>query len=244
MDFVNLSIHEGIATVTIKRPKVNAINEQVVSELRDVFRDLALNTQVKAVILTGKGSFFSFGFDIPGFMNYSKEEFHRFVMSFSELVQHIFVFEKPVIAALNGHTVAGGCILAIACDRRVMVTGKAKIALNEITIGATIFTSIAEILKFTVGSGNAQRILYSGTMHSADEALTLGLVDEVQSEEGFDGAVLRAARELAERDGEAFGSVKRLLRKDALDRIERDERGSVSDFVDIWYSQSTWDKLK
>ncbi len=81
-------------------------------------------------------------------------------------------------------------------------------------------------------------------MHSADEALTLGLVDEVQSEEGFDGAVLRAAGELAERDGEAFGSVKRLLRKDALDRIERDERGSVSDFVDIWYSQSTWDKLK
>ncbi len=90
MDFVNLSIHEGIATVTIKRPKVNAINEQVVSELRDVFRDLALNTQVKAVILTGKGSFFSFGFDIPGFMNYSKEEFHRFVMSFSELVLAYF----------------------------------------------------------------------------------------------------------------------------------------------------------
>ena len=244
MEFVNLSIQEGIATVTINRPKVNAINQQVVSELRDVFRELALNSQIKAVILTGKGSFFSFGFDIPGFMNYPKEEFQRFLMSFSELVQRIFAFPKPVIAALNGHTVAGGCILAIACDRRVMVTGKAKIALNELTLGTSVFTSIAEILKFTVGSRNAQQLLYSGKMNSAEEALTLGLVDEVQSDEGLGDTALRAARELAERDAEAFGSVKRLLRKDALDRIESDERCSVSDFVDIWYSQNTWDKLK
>ncbi len=152
MEYVQLSIDDGIATVAINRPKVNAINEQVVSELRDVFLALARDTQVKAVILTGRGSFFSFGFDIPGFMDYPQEAFHRFIMSFSDLVQRIFVFPKPVIAALNGHTVAGGCVLAIACDRRVMVTGKAKIALNELTLGASVFTSIAEILKYTVGS--------------------------------------------------------------------------------------------
>ncbi len=120
MDFVRLSTADGIATVKIDRPKVNAINEQMVSELRDVFRALALDPGVKAVILTAEGSFFSFGFDIPGFMDYSKDAFLRFVLSFSDLVQRIFVFPKPVIAALNGHTVAGGCILAIACDSRIM----------------------------------------------------------------------------------------------------------------------------
>lgn len=244
MDFIELSLKDGIATVTLNRPKVNAINEQVVSELREVFGELASDTRVRAVILTGRGSFFSFGFDIPGFMDYPKEAFHRFVMSFSDLVRRIFVFPKPVIAALNGHTVAGGCILAIACDRRVMVTGKAKIALNEITLGASVFTSIAEILRFTVGSRSAQHLLYSGKMNSAEEALALGLVDEAHTEEGLDDAVLRCACDLAERDAEAFGSIKRLLRKDALDRIERDEKGSVSDFVDIWYSQNTWEKLK
>lgn len=244
MDFIELSLKDGIATVTLNRPKVNAINEQAVSELRDVFGELASDTRVRAVILTGRGSFFSFGFDIPGFMDYPKEAFHRFVMSFSDLVRRIFVFPKPVIAALNGHTVAGGCILAIACDRRVMVTGKAKIALNEITLGASVFTSIAEILRFTVGSRSAQHLLYSGKMNSAEEALALGLVDEAHTEEGLDDAVLRCARDLAERDAEAFGSIKRLLRKDVLDRIERDEKGSVSDFVDIWYSQNTWEKLK
>ncbi|MGH7851436.1 MAG: enoyl-CoA hydratase/isomerase family protein, partial [Thermodesulfobacteriota bacterium] len=70
MEFVQLSVDDGIASVTINRPKVNAINEQVVSELRDVFLELARDTGIRAVILTGKGSFFSFGFDIPGFMDY------------------------------------------------------------------------------------------------------------------------------------------------------------------------------
>ena len=244
MDFVRVSTESGIATVAIDRPKVNAINEQVVSELRDVFLELAVDERVRAVILTGRGSFFSFGFDIPGFMDYPREEFHRFILSFSDLVQRIFVFPKPVIAALNGHAVAGGCVLAIACDRRVMATGKAKIALNELTLGASVFTSIAEILKYTVGPGKTQMLLYTGKMNSAEEALALGLVDKVVSAEEMNDAALAAAQELAGWDVLAFGSVKRLLRKEALDRIESHEKGSVSDFVDIWYSENTWEKLK
>ncbi len=244
MEYVQLSADDGIATVALNRPKVNAINEHVVSELRDVFRELALDKQVRAVILTGRGSFFSFGFDIPGFMDCPKEEFHRFIMSFSDLVQRIFVFPKPIIAALNGHAVAGGCVLAIACDRRIMVTGKAKIALNELTLGASVFTSITEILKYTVGPRTAQMLLYTGKMNSAEEAADMGLVDKVVSAEDLNDAALGAANELAGWDVFAFGSVKRLLRKEALDRIENHERGSVSDFVDIWYSENTWEKLK
>jgi enoyl-CoA hydratase/carnithine racemase len=244
MEFVRLSVDDGIATVALDRPKVNAINEQVVQELRKVFRELALDDGVKAVILTGRGGFFSFGFDVPWFMDYHKEAFHRFVISFSELIQHIFVFPKPVVAALNGHTVAGGCVLAIACDRRVMVTGKAKIALNELTLGASVFTSIAEILKYTVGPRMAQHILYTGKMYSAEEASALGLVDKAVSAEDLVGAALEAARELAGWDMFAFGSVKRLLRKETLERIQHHEKGSISDFVDIWYSPDTREKLK
>ncbi|HVY55795.1 MAG TPA: enoyl-CoA hydratase/isomerase family protein [Thermodesulfobacteriota bacterium] len=244
MDFVRVSTEGGIATVTIDRPKVNAINEQVVAELRDVFGDLALNAGVKAVILTAQGSFFSFGFDIPEFMGYTKDAFHRFVLGFSDLVQRIFVFPKPVVAALNGHTVAGGCVLAIACDKRIMITGKPKIALNELTIGASVFTSISEILKYAVGPRNAQSLLYTGRMISAEEALGLGLVDEAHPAGDFGDAVLASARGLAERSGEAFGTIKRLLRKHVIDAIEKDETNTVSDFVDIWYSPETREKLK
>lgn len=239
MELVGLAIDEGLATVTLDRPKVNAINEQMVSELRVVFRELAMKPEVKAVVLTGRGSFFSFGFDIPAFMDYPKDSFHMFVTGFSELVRYIFSYPKPVVAALNGHTVAGGCILAIACDRRVMASGKAKIALNELTIGAGVFTSIAEILKFTTGARNAQHLLYSGKMSTAEEAFELGLVDEVCPAEGLNDAAIRSARELAGREGEAFRSIKTLLRKDVLDMIEKYEPGSVSDFVDIWYSEGT-----
>ena len=91
---------------------------------------LRIMKEVGAVVLTGQGSFFSFGFDVPGFMSYPKDSFERYVISYSELVKGIFMFPKPVIAALNGHTVAGGCVLAMACDYRVMVSGKAKIALK------------------------------------------------------------------------------------------------------------------
>ena len=244
MEFVRLSKESGIATVTIQRPKVNAINEQVVFELRDVFRDLAIDKHIKAVILTGEGSFFSFGFDIPEFMDYPKDAFHRFVLSFSDLVQRIFIFPKPLIAALNGHTIAGGCILAIACDRRIMVKGKPRIALNELTIGASVFTSVSEILKFTVGPRNAQSILYTGRMYSGEEALDLGLVDEAHPAEDFGDAVLASARDFAERSGEAFGTIKRHLRKHIADIIEKDEITTILDFVDIWYSHETREKLK
>ncbi len=185
MGFVDLSVDKGIATVTLDRPKVNALNEQVVDELASSFRELSADPSVGAVVLTGRGSFFSFGFDIPEFLDYPKESFLAYVMKFSKLVRDIFIFPKPVIAALNGHTVAGGCILTIACDRRVMVKGKAKIALNELTFGSTVFTSIVEMLRYIVGSRNAQNLLYSGKMQSAEEALALGLVDAVYSAEEF-----------------------------------------------------------
>lgn len=244
MKFVELSHNQDITTVTINRPKVNAINEEVVLELRNVFRDLESNKRVKAVILTGTGSFFSFGFDIPEFLDYTKDAFYMFILSFSELIQRIFIFPKPVVAALNGHAIAGGCILAVACDRRIMVTGKSKIALNELTLGATVFTSIVETLKYTVGARTAQDILYSGKMNSDEEALALGLVDELVSEDVLNDTALSRARAFAEMDRYAFRNIKKLLRTETLDRIEQHEKSSLSNFVDIWYSKNTREKLK
>lgn len=243
MKYVEFSMNDGLATVTLNRPKVNAINEEMVAELHSAFREAEADGRVRAVILTGGGSFFSFGFDIPGFMDAPKDEFQIFVTAFSGLARYIFAFPKPVVAGINGHAVAGGCVLALACDRRVMVSGKPKIALNELTLGVTIFTSIAEMLKLATGPRNAQGLLYSGRMCSAEDALALGLVDEAPPAEEFEAAVTSAANALANVPGEAFRITKTLLRKDALDRIGRDEENSISDFVDVWYSQETREKL-
>ena len=239
MSLVDVKISDKIATITISRPKVNALNDALVNELRSSFFSLQNNDYVSTIVLTGKGSFFSFGFDVPGFMPYPKSSFEQYVNKYSELVKTIFMYPKPVIAAIGGHAVAGGCVLAMACDQRVMITGKAKIALNEMTFGSSLFSCVTETLKYAVGAKNAEQIVYSGKMYSAEEAHSLGMVDQVASEDQFQGAVSELAQDFSNKDIVAFASIKKLFRTDTLSKIESDEGRSISEFVDIWYSDST-----
>lgn len=244
MSFVVSSKSDGIATVRIERGKVNPLNGTVVSELHDVFRGLKLDESVRSVILTGSGSFFSFGFDIPEFLSYSKGEFEGYLDAFTDFYRYLFSFPKPVVAALNGHTFARGCMIAIACDHRLMVDGKAKISLNEIGFGSSVLAGSTAILVYCIGTKKAQEVLYSGQMYSAREALQIGLVDEAVQEELFAVRVLEVAREYAGRDSVAFAGIKNLLREPVSEQIALREKGSIKKFLDIWYSEKTWENLK
>ncbi len=243
MSLVQLSRHDGIAVVTLQRGKVNALNPSGVAELRGCFEELSGDDSASAIILTGAGPFFSFGFDIPELMDFTKEEFTRFLESFTGLYREIFTTPKPVIAALNGHTIAGGCMLACACDYRVMVQGRARIALNEVTFGASVFAGSVEALTACVGQRNAERILLSGSMLSAEEASALGLVDRVAAPEEVQSLAHETAADLGSRDPVAFGSIKALLRDPIAQRMRDHEAASIRAFVDIWYSDGTRAKL-
>ena len=239
-----LTQEEGAATVCLARGKVNALNEAVVQELNNTFRDLEKDDRVRAVILTGSGKFFSFGFDIPEFLSYSKAEFTQYLDSFSKFSAYLFQFPKPVVAALNGHTVAGGCMLAIACDHRIMVEGRAKIALNEIGFGSSVFAGSVEMLRYCTGSKNAEDMLFSGKMYSAEEALQIGLIDGVTSVEQLKSEAGMVARKYVDKDLRAFAGIKGLLRRPVVDRFAGRESDSIGEFVDIWYSESTWKNLE
>lgn len=244
MQFVEVSREEGLAIVTLARGKVNALNETLVEELRACLEELAADEQCRAIVITGRGKFFSFGFDIPEFLSYSPKDFTRYLTKFSDLYTYLFLHLKPVVAALNGHTVAGACMLATACDHRVMVDGKAKISLNEITFGASVFAGAVEMLKACVGHRNAETILCTGSMYSADEALGLGLIDKETSEECLMEEAKRVARDLGRRDQRPFSSIKRLLRKPIAEEIVKREADSIREFVDIWYSEKTWKQVQ
>jgi 3,2-trans-enoyl-CoA isomerase len=238
-------VREGIvATVTIARGKVNALNEELVIELTETFGTLAADESVRAVIITGQGKFFSFGLDVPEFMHYSRADFTRYVTRFAELYTDLFLFPKPVVAALNGHTVGGGCLLAAACDVRLMVSGKAKTSLNEITIGSTVFVGGVEMLAYWVGRKNAQHVLFSGALFSAEEAQAIGLIDQVTSEADLPSEAARVAADLVSRAPRAFASIKMLLRKPVVDAFKPREGEAVEEFMDIWYSESTQEQLK
>ena len=244
MSFIHVSKDGEIATVILSRGKVNALNEPMVEELTKALEDLAIDNEVKSIIFTGSGKFFSFGFDVPEFLRYSKSDFISYLEKFTNLYTNIFQFPKPVIAALNGHTIAGGCMLATACDFRLMVTGKAKISLNEITFGSAVLAGSVEMLRYCVGSRNAQSILYNGAMYSAEEAFQLGLVDQVSSENVLTEDAKKVAQELAQKDSLAFRGIKHLLRKPAAEQMIKREKHAIFEFVDIWYSEQTWQNLK
>jgi len=241
---VHVSIRDGLAEVRLERGKVNALNEGVVDELSRSFRELAGDPRVRGSILTGTGKFFSFGFDIPEFMNASKEAFAHYVSRFCALYRELFAHKKPIVAALNGHTVAGGCMLATACDARIMVNGGAKIGLNEIGFGSSLFAGSLAILRFWVGEHRSQKIAYGGALYGAEEALALGLVDEAVAPGELADAARRRLEELASKPAPGFASIKMLLRRPVLDEIDRTEADSVREFVDIWYMPETRRELE
>jgi enoyl-CoA hydratase/carnithine racemase len=244
MDFVHRSNRDGIATLTLRRGKVNALNEDLVDQLHGALADLEDDPGTRAVILTGNGKFFSFGFDIPEFLPHSREDFRRYVLKFTDLYTYAFAYPKPLVAALNGHTIAGGCMLAITCDHRLMVSGKAKIALNEMGFGSTVFAGSVEMLRFCVGDANSARILYSGALYSAEEAKALGLVDTVVSGGELESAARTVATELAGKPGPAFTSIKSMLRRPVAEAMHSREQESIAEFLDIWYSEGTRENLK
>ena len=244
MEYISRTDQDGIAGLVIRRGKVNAFNDAVVEELSRTFGELALDPSVRAITLTGTGKFFSFGFDIPQFLGYDKARFTRYLTAFTRLYREIFLHPKPVVAMLNGHTIAGACMIATSCDYRVMVTGKARISLNEINFGSSVFAGAVEMLKLLVGHRNAESVLYSGAMYTAEEAHRMGLVDQVVSEADLEDEAGKVAREYAARDPDEFRSIKGLLRRAAAERMEKTEKDSIEEFVRIWYSEKTWARLQ
>ena len=232
-----------LALVRLKRGAVNAINHEMVLELLQLFHGLRDDDSVGGVVLTGSGKFFTFGFDIPEFMSWSKDAFIEYLTDFTRFYREVFLFPKPVVAALNGHTIAGGCMIALACDRRLMAEGTSKISLNEVDIGASVFAGATEMLKARVGHAVAEQVLYSGDMYMPEEALSLGLIDRVCPADELLDIAMEEAAGMAARDPVAFAGIKNLLRRPVLDDFSGREAASVQEFADIWYSEETRKKL-
>ncbi len=239
MSLISSDKSNSVATLTLSRGKVNAINPEMVQELRAQLEKLEADPETKAVILTGAGKFFSFGFDLPELMDSPREEFGSFIHQFTDLLEYMFLYPKPLIAAVNGHATGGGCMLALACDHRLMVSGKAKIALNEVTFGASVFAGSTEMLRFWTGSANAWKVLSTGAMFVAEEAKELGLVQEVVSESELLGVTQKIAEEMGEKPQAAFAHLKLLCRRRIVEEFAKHEDRAIEEWLDIWYSPET-----
>jgi len=135
-------------------------------------------------------------------------------------------------------------MLATACDHRLMVARKAKISLNEISFGASVTSGAVEMLKYCVGQQDAQKILFSGGMYSAEEAHEMGLIDRIAEDSELMEVSKAMAQDYIDTDLVAFASIKRLIKGPVAKRMQQREADSIKEFVDTWYSESTWKNLQ
>lgn len=244
MNSLEIRHSDGIATVRMSRGKVNALDGEMVTELRSAFRELARRDDVAGAVLTGTGAFFSFGLDVPSLYDLPPEEFAAFLRDFTALYTEMFGFPKPLVAAVNGHAAAGGCMLALAGDVRLMADGPGRIGLNEASFGSSLFAGSVEMLRFVVGDPAAVRVAHSGALFDVHAAAGIGLIDDVVPVEQLLDQARSRASTLGHGHAAAFRSIKSLLRHRVIATMRATEAASIDEFVQIWYSESTRKELQ
>ncbi len=192
------NINNGIATVTINRPdKLNALNAQAKSELREVFTQIKTDSNVIVVILTGAGEkAFVAGTDIKELTLLNSETGKEFSAKGQEVFDLIENLGKPMIAAVNGYALGGGCELALACHVRI-ASENAKFGQPEVNLGIIPGYGGTQRLARLIGRGRAMELILTGNQIDAQEALRVGLVNKVVPQADLMGAAIAMAEQIA-----------------------------------------------
>lgn len=225
---------EEIAEIRLACGKANALNLRSLAAISGAL-DEARRREARGVILTGYDRFFSTGLDLVGLYDLDWARMDACLREFDRVMLEVFEFPRPVVAAVNGHAVAGGCILSLACDARLVPNHGAQIGLNEIRLGLPFPASALEIARHSLPTEFTDSILYGGQLYTPVEAMSRGLVDGLAS-----GDVLEEARVLcrglAQQPVRAFQTIKASLKGPAVRRAQEWLDDLRHAFVEAWFS--------
>jgi enoyl-CoA hydratase len=223
----------GITVLRMRHGKVNALDLELLRAVTDAMRDADRNG---AVVLTGDGPAFSAGVDLRRIVDGGEPYVREFVPALSRTFMAIFDHPRPVVAAVNGHAIAGGCVLAAACDLRLMSQG--RIGLAELSVGVPFPTSAMEILRHAIGPA-AGRLVLTGSMLDAAQARSIGLVHDVAAPDTLLDSACGRAERMADVPAEVFSFSKRQLQQPAQDRIAARSADDDAAVVAMWSSDRT-----
>ncbi len=213
---LNLNIEDGIAIVTISRPKaLNALNSQFFREMDQMVTDIKSRNDVSVMVITGEGKAFAAGADIAEMVDMSEAEGIEFSKTGQNTFRSLELLEVPVIAAVNGFALGGGLELAMGCDFRIAST-KAKFGQPEVNLGLTPGYAGTQRLPRLVGLADALYLLLTGDMIPAEDALRIGLVQKVVEPDQLMPEVMKIAKTIASKGPKAVRKVKMVARKGLL----------------------------
>lgn len=245
MNTLQLTRKKEYTIVQMNRGKVNAINYEMVKELRQVFQELEKDTEVRGVILTGQPKYFSAGLDLIELYQYNEQQINDFFQALGMLYVEMLQFTKPFISAITGHSPAGGCVLAVTSDNRIMAEGPTyTIGLNEVAVNIQISQNLTDVYGFWIGSGLAHRFILEGKLLTGSEALSVGLIDALVPLDEVLGQAESKMRHYMAADQEILVSTKKKLRKTLLDRLQTDASESFQEASIIWWKPETRARMK
>ncbi len=234
-----------LLTVRLHKARGNAIDEPLLDELRSLFVELEADDTLRGVLLASSHpTLFCPGLDLVGLAAYDRPSMERFMAKFAAVVWALYGFQKPVVAALSGHAVAGGCVLALTADHRVLRRGGVQIGLNEVRIGVPLPWTVSVLLRSSVPSASLPQVALIGQNFTDDDALRVGLVDSLAPPTDFEQICLSRLEEFAERDPHSVGTTKAFLRLDALAEMKAREKEFSEPFLNAWFSAATRERMQ
>jgi len=233
---------DGIRILRLAHGKVSAMDIELGEALMQEMADAAA-APVKAVIVTGTGSSFSAGVDLYRVLKDGPEYGRRFLPVLDGLLRAALTLPKPLVAAVNGHAIAGGCILAACCDHRIMVEGAGRIGIPELGVGVPFPALPLQIMAARLSDGALRDLVFTARTVQIDEAKALGLIDEKCPSGMLLDRAMEAALRLASIPAGAFALTKEAFYTPILQRTAQlaDLNAKVSD---EWEQQHTYDTIR
>ena len=244
MSGIRVEKQGGLAVLRMDKARGNAIDEAFVGDMTKAVAEVDRDDGVRGVLLaSAHPKLFCPGLDLVSLFGYDRPSMDRFMKAFSDMAIALFALEKPVLAAISGHAVAGGCVLALTADHRILRRG-AQIGLNEVRVGVPLPWSVALLLRASVPAHALSRVALLGANFTDADAVGLGLVHEIHEAVGFEAACVARLAEFADKDARALGTTKSYLRASILLEMRAQEDARRGDFLDSWFSPKGRERIQ
>jgi len=244
MSTIQVEIKDGIGTIRLAGPRGNAMSEALVTDLSSALRTVGGEPSVRVVLLTsGHPKLFCPGLDLISLSAFERAEMGAYMVNFAALLTDLFALKKPVVAAVNGAAIAGGCLLALTADWRIAKRG-AAMGLNEVKVGVPLPWSAVMLLRAAARASALSEVALLGRNFEGEAAVAAGLAHEIAEADAFDSVVAERLAEFAEKDAYAFGVTKGYLRRAAVTSMRDRETALLDEFLDGWFSEGTQERIR